>query len=102
MRGPIPYVVELDHALFSGRGRLSFNYEILFCLNVHTNLQGFALLASLMLKFFESYVEMNGEIRNEQCEDEIIRSFIEHIKSFISLENIQIERLGELRDSNMS
>jgi hypothetical protein len=86
MRGPLRYVVALDHALFSGLGQFSFNYEILFCLNVHANLQGLALLASLMLKYFESYVEMNDEVRNEECEDKIIRSFVEHIKSLIPLE----------------
>ena len=85
LRGPLRYVVALDQALFSGLGQLSFNHEVTFCLNVHINLQGLALLASLMLKYFELYVRTNERVRNEECEDEIIRCFVGHIKSLIPL-----------------
>ena len=83
----------------SGHAKRTSSYELSWPINRHTNLQGLALLASLMLKYLDDYPEMNDRFRNEKREDEIVISFIDNLKSLKALE---MQTLGRFSDRNSS
>src|SRR5436190_11472792 len=86
MGGSLRYILALEKAAFSGSQRVPFNYELSFFINSHANLEGCALLTSLIPKYIDYYLKMNGKLDRGECEDEIIRSFIDQIKSLAALE----------------